>query len=453
MDEPAGSPDDEKPLRILRSPYPGRRSRLCEDFLEGRGGIGGFFGPGFRDTAGLAALAKRLSTRRYPRAALVAALGAFARDNKAPQAVEEQISRLAEPSAVAVFAGQQAGLFTGPLYTVYKALTVERWAADLDRLLDVPVIPCFWLADDDHDFEEVDHVELPGDGYPQRVTYVPAVAPAGRPIDDLVIDAGMQAVVAALREALPDSVHTAALLQVVEECYAVGTGFAQAFTRLWYRLFPESRLVFVSASNEQLKELASPLLARSAVDHARLFELYEQDTRRLVALGYHRQVRKRPEQSFLFWQAGARRGIIRDGAGLYHLPGRAAVSASQLSDLVLQRPQVFSGNVLLRPLVQNALFPVLGVVLGPSEIAYHAQIAGIHDHLQLPRPTVLPRTSATFVEGHVGQAEEPRVPSGEPQERRLNILWYRARYGPELLKSLYRQWPERGSDHWALLPQ
>lgn len=156
MDEPAGSTDDEKPLRIVRSPYPGRRSRLCEDFLQGRGDIGGFFGPAFRDTAGLAALAKLLATRRYPRAALVPALIAFARDVKAPQAVEEQVARIGEPPAVAVFAGQQAGLFTGPLYTVYKALTVERWAADLDRLLGVPVVPCFWLADDDHDFEEVD---------------------------------------------------------------------------------------------------------------------------------------------------------------------------------------------------------------------------------------------------------------------------------------------------------
>lgn len=451
--KPAGSDDDEKPLRIVPGPYPGRRSRLCEDFLEGRGDIGKFFGPAFRDTAALAALAERLATQHYPRGALVPALGAFARDVQAPPGVEEQIARLGEPSAVAVFAGQQAGLFTGPLYTVYKALTVERWAADLDRLLGIPVVPCFWVADDDHDFEEVDHVELPGDGHPQRITYVPDVAPAGRPIHDLVVDGGMRAVVAALRETLPNTVHTAAVLEDVEECYAVGTGFGQAFARLWYRLFPESRLVFVSASTERLKALAAPLLARSAVDHAPLFERFEQDTRRLATLGYHRQVRKRPEQSFLFWQAGTRRGIIRDAAGFYHLPGRAAVTAPQLGELVLQRPQAFSGNVLLRPLVQNTLFPVLGVVLGPSEIAYHAQIAGMQDFLKLPRPAVLPRTGATFPERQGGNVEAQHVPPGEPQERRFNILWYRARYGPKLLQALHGQWPEGGASHWLLLPR
>ncbi len=444
---------NKAPLRVVRSPYPGRRSRLCTDFLQGRGEIGGFFGPSFRDTAGLAALAERLSGQPYPRSAAARALRAFARDVQAPLRVEEQAACLGESSAVAVFAGQQAGLFTGPLYTVYKALTVERWAIDLGRLLGVSVVPCFWLADDDHDFEEVDHVEIPGAGHPRRLRYVPKVAPAGRPVGDLLIDEGMHAVVAALREALPESAHSAGVLQDVEECYANGAGFSRAFARLWYRLFPDSGLVFVSASDKALKDLAAPLLAKSIVDHERLFESYERDTRRLVALGYHRQVIKRPEQSFLFWHAGQRSGIIRDGAGYYHLPGRAALSASQLGELVLQRPQAFSGNVLLRPLVQDLLFPVLGVVLGPSEIAYHAQIAGLHDYLQLPRPAVLPRTSATFVEPCAEPPAEQVIPPGEPQERRFNVLWYRARYGPGLLKALYRQWPEGGSDHWQLLPQ
>jgi bacillithiol biosynthesis cysteine-adding enzyme BshC len=484
---------------------------------------------------------------------LTASLLELAKEVHAPRAVGEQIRRLRDSSAVTVCGGQQAGLFTGPLLTVYKALTVERWAADLDGILPAPVIPCFWLADDDHDFAEVDHVEFPCGAAVHRITYAPKDAPDGRPVGDLLIDSTIDAVFARVEELLPRSEHAVSALGILKEAYAAGTGFSKAFARLWYQLFPHSRLVFVSARDRVLKRLSAPLLAKAAVEGDRLFELYANDTAELVARGYHRQVVKRRDQGFLFYQHGRRTGIRRDPQGLYRLPDKPPLAGEDLHDLVLGQPERFSPNVLLRPVVQNAVFPVLGVVLGPAETAYHAQTAGLHDHFGIPRPAVLPRTSATILGAHdarridelgidlgalarnpdretarvlasgfpqdldarfrststaidaalralgdelerfdasmtsvlqacarragreldraakkahavhrrrqrqtAGQIERLAVqlyPCGELQERRFNILWYRALYGPDWTRELHRQWPPGGSDHLLLLPE
>src|SRR5690606_15330442 len=124
---------------------------------------------------------------------------------------------------------------------------------------------------------------------------------------------------------------------------------------------------------------------------------------------------------------GSRAAIRREADGSFRLPGGERVGARQLHDLVLSRPQLFSPNALLRPLVQNAAFPVLGVVLGPSELAYHAQIAGLHDHCGLPRPAVLPRTSATFLEQHAARhvrelGIDLRALSANPAQETARVL-------------------------------
>ena len=374
-----------------------------------------------------------------------------------------------------VFAGQQAGLFTGPLYTVFKGLSAERWAADLERLLSVAVVPCFWLDDDDHDFAEVDHIRIPCGTKVLKIRYLPASAPAGAPVGRIIIDSRIESAIAELADAMSGSEYAAPVLDIVRQSYAIGSGFSSAFARLWYRMFPGSRLVFVSPHQEGVKELAAPLLETAVADDARLFSLYEETSERLDALGYRRQVRKGRLQTFLFHQRGGRSGIRRDGNGAYLLDGERPLTAEALQREVRERPADFSPNVLLRPVVQNALFPVLGVVLGPAETAYYAQIGGLHDHFGLERPAILPRTGMTIIERGVAtrlaelgiDLEAPanaRVlrskfpddlrlqlyPCGDLQERCLNILYYWFRHGPQFLVSLHARWPAGGRNHILL---
>ena len=166
-------------------------------------------------------------------------------------------------------------------------------------------------------------------------------------------------------------------------------------------MFPQSQLVFVSPDHRELKKLAQPVMQQALRDATRLFSIYDETSSRLEDDGYHRQVHKSPAQTFVFYQHAERQNIRRDENSNYILEEEGPVTIDHLSKMLADCPEDFSGNVLLQPLIQNALFPTLGVVLGPSEIAYYAQIGDLHDYLDIPRPTIMPRTSVTFVQKNI----------------------------------------------------
>jgi len=376
----------------------GDASMLYRDFLYAGDRLTGYLGPRFDDDASIVQLAARLRSREYEREVLVRALRDLGSEVAAPSAAQAQLESLLRPDSLAVFAGQQPGLYTGPLYAVYKALTVERWAADLSQRLAMRVIPCYWLCNDDHDFAEVDHVQLPGTGRVETLRYVPACPPSGAPLGRIVLDPGIETVTDRLAACLPSSSRATTVVDAIRQCYAAGAGLAGAFARLWYRMFPDSTLLFVSSDHPLLRKLAAPLLARSVAGDAALFAAYEDASRRLEADGYHRQVSRTPAQTFLFHQRSARHAIRRVTGSGFAWQGAQPVPAEELQQLCIEHPGDFSPNVLLRPVVQNSMFPTLGVVLGPAEVAYYAQIGGLHDHFGVPRPAILPRTSVTLIE-------------------------------------------------------
>lgn len=371
---------------------------LYRDFLYAGDRLTSYLGPMFDDYASIVQLAARLRSREYEREVLVRALRDLAGEAAAPGAAQAQLESLLQPDSLVVFAGQQPGLYTGPLYAVYKALTVERWAAELSRRLSMRIIPCYWLCNDDHDFAEVDHVHLPGAGRIETLRYVPALLPRGAPLGRIVLDHGIETVTDQLAACLPSSSRVTTVVDAVRQCYAAGASLAGAFARMWYRMFPDSTLLFVSPEHPLLRKLAAPVLARSVADDAGLFAAYEDASRRLEAAGYHRQVSRTATQTFLFHQQSARHAIHRAAGGGFVWQGAQPVRAEALQRLCIEHPADFSPNVLLRPVVQNSMFPTLGVVLGPAEVAYHAQIGGLHDQFGVPRPAVLPRTSLTLVE-------------------------------------------------------
>lgn len=403
MTRSASGIEDRLPYRTAPAAMLGGSSHLYRDFLRCPARVAGYFGPAFDDEAAIAALARQLQGRHYERELLRRVLHDLADESSAPDSASSQLDALLSPRSLVVFAGQQPGLFTGPLYSIYKALTAERWAADLSRRLSVAVVPCFWLASDDHDFAEVDHVHVPCGMQVTALRYAPAAAPSGEPVGRVVLDQGIEAVIGALAEHLPHCASAKEALDVLLQCYAPGARFSSAFARLWYRMFPRSALLFVTPDHPGLQRLAAPILQRAIIEDTPLFSLYSSTSAKLEGAGYHRQVHKKPGQTFLFNQRRERRSIQRDGNGNFVWEGAEPVSRSVLQQSIEDSPGDFSPNVLLRPIVQNALFPTLGVVLGPAETAYYAQLGGLHDHFDVPRPAILPRTSATLLEPGVAK--------------------------------------------------
>jgi bacillithiol biosynthesis cysteine-adding enzyme BshC len=371
---------------------------LYLDFLYRPAKVEKYFGPAFDDPAAVHKVVESVSLREYGREALVKVLRDMADDYQATSRARANAEKLLDPETLVVFAGQQVGLFTGPLYTIYKALCTERWAAQLADQINRTVIPCFWLSTDDHDFAEVDHVVLPAGQQLATLRYSPSVPPAGDPLGRVRITPEIEGVLAQYYDSLPPTEFKDEVFATLRECYAPGDRIASAFGRLWARMFPESGLVPVSPCHKGFKKLAQPLLLKALTDDAALFEAYSKSSQMLAAEGYHRQVHKTPQQTFLFYQQFRRHNIHHDDQGGYVWEGADPVSREWLERMIGEHPEYFSPNVLLRPVIQNAMFPTIGVTLGPSETAYYAQIGGLHDHFGVPRPLICPRTTITLVE-------------------------------------------------------
>ena len=376
---------------------------LYLDFLHDPASVEAFFPPPFDDSAALDRIVKQVSGREYAREDLRTALLEMADDYRASDRARSNIELLAHKDTLVVFSGQQVGLFTGPLYTIYKALSTERWAAELTSKLGRPVVPCFWLSTDDHDFAEVDHVRVPRGDDLLTLQYKPSCPSSGDPVGRLVIDSQMESVIRELQDALPRSEFSDDVFRTIRECYAEGTRFASAFGRLWYAMFPQSGLIPVSPCNRNFKKLARPYLEGALKDDAKLYEAYSKASAALERSGYHQQVYKTERQTMLFYQQFKRHSLHHDDNDGYVWEGGEPVTADWLAKTIAERPDYFSPNVLLRPIVQNGVFPTIGVTLGPSETAYYAQIGGIHDHFGVPRPLILPRTSVSIIERSVAR--------------------------------------------------
>lgn len=396
--------------RATRATYrelPGKHftgaTSLYLDFLHEPASVESFFPPPFDDRGALDRLVEQVSKREYAREDLKAALLEMADDYQASDRARSNIDLLAHKDALVVFSGQQVGMFTGPLYTIYKALSTERWAADLTQKLGRPVVPCFWFSTDDHDFAEVDHVRVPRGDDLLTLHYKPRSPSSGDPVGRIVIDSEMEVVIRELEDAMPHSEFSDDVFRTLRECYSEGTRFASAFGRLWFAMFPQSGLIPVSPCNTRFKQLARPYFEGALKDGAKLYRAYSDSSAALTRSGYHQQVYKNERQTLLFYQQFKRHSLYHDDDGGYVWEGGEPVTAEWLAKTIADRPDYFSPNVLLRPVVQNGVFPTIGVTLGPSETAYYAQIGGIHDHFGVPRPLILPRTSVSIIEGSVAR--------------------------------------------------
>jgi bacillithiol biosynthesis cysteine-adding enzyme BshC len=316
-------------------------------------------------------------------------------------ATRTHIEALRDPESIAIVTGQQVGLFTGPLYTLYKTITTlqlaEEWAEQTGRT----VVPVFWVEGEDHDFEEIAtaHVFRRNEVVP--LTYAPDRASNPGAVGRLVLTDAINDVLDRLDEALPASDFKPAVMERVRAAYRPGTPLEDAFTRLLRSLFPDDGLVFINPDDARLKALARPLFRRDIEDPRTPSARIEATSRALREQGYHAQVSARPTN--LFWLGNDGRHPLDLGdEGTFHL--RHTDRTFSRPDLLRRldaEPERFSPNVVLRPLMQDHLLPTAAYVAGPGEVSYFAQYGGVYDWADLAPPLIHPRASVSLVEGKV----------------------------------------------------
>lgn len=303
------------------------------------------------------------------------------------------IERLRD-GAGAVVTGQQVALFGGPLFTLLKAATV------IERARAANCVPIFWLASEDHDLAEVDHVTLPARHALHTLRLHREQSHSGEPVGKVSLGSG----VTALLERAAELIGGTPEFDWLAASYTSEATFADAFARLLASIFADHGLIIIDASNRAAHALGAPVL-RYAIEHAAEVEaaLHERD-QLLAQRGYHSQVLVAPGSSLLFLideTSGARTPLRRKNGSW--LAGKASYSTSDLLAILDAAPERLSPNALLRPIFQDCLLPTAAYIGGPAEIAYFAQSEVLYQAILGRITPVFPRLSATLIEPSIGK--------------------------------------------------
>src|ERR1700722_8962779 len=310
--------------------------------------------------------------------------------------VYENIARL-RSGAGAVVTGQQVTLFGGPLFTILKAATVIRKAKDAS-ISGNPQVPIFWLATEDHDFAEADHITFP-DRHElktlrlatEHVNAAVGGVTMGKNVEDLLAQAS-------------EILGPGPVLDRLAACYRPGQSMGQAFGQWIAHTFAAQGLVVVDASSRAFHALGSDVLRQAIVRADELRVAVTDRDQQLAAAGYHSQVLVPPLSSLLFLfdrESGARVPLRRTADGGWQ-SARQPYSTAELLAILDAEPERLSPNALLRRVFQDAILPTGAYIGGPSEVAYFAQSQVLYERILGRTTPVLPRLSATLIEPAIG---------------------------------------------------
>ena len=343
-------------------------------------------------------------TRAHPRAhdAIADIIEKQQEHRGAPPEALSAAARLRDPQTVAIVTGQQAGLFGGPLFTLLKALTAVELAARVEAEHGVPAVAVFWIDAEDHDWDEVKSCGVLDESLARRTVEIgnPPGAQV-EPVARVRLDGTIEAALTELSAALPETEFTASTLETLRRVYAVGSGMADAFGRWMESVLGSRGLVVYNSADPAAKPLAAGVFTREIERAGETARLAADAGARMEARGYTAQVTPHAGTVALFHLNSGRQPIrIQDDSLLV---GEASQSKRAMLDRVRQAPQEFSPNVLLRPIVQDTIFPTICYVAGPNELAYLGQLREVYAAFGVPMPLMYQRATATLLDSNAAR--------------------------------------------------
>lgn len=347
---------------------------------------------------------------RIERGALVDCLTTYNLAYNDHEAVRQALDTLRQEDTLTVVGGQQSGLFTGPLLVIYKVVTLILSAREASAKLGRPVVPVFWIAGEDHDWDEVNHTYLPdlhGEAVKIRMEHERGGhSPVSR---TEITESHIQPVLHQFESLLPDSEHKAEWMAELSRCMRQSDNLSDAFARQLGRLFGRFGLILLDSDHADMRQLEKSVF-RNIIEHNDdLTKAYLASAEQVRAAGYEEQATVAEDSANLFYIHSdevyhnerlllfKRNGLFTDRKGL------VTFTREELLEMVEQHPERFSNNVLTRPIMQESLFPVLGTILGTGEIAYWALTRQAFHVLGLQMPPIVPRMSFTMVEEKIQQ--------------------------------------------------
>jgi len=313
------------------------------------------------------------------------------------------ISSLPEKNTIAVLTGQQLGVFGGPMYTIYKTLTAIKLCNALKyEFSEFNFVPVFWLEADDHDFDEVKSIKMPDlNNDLSEIIYNPPIAEDAprNSVGYIKLTKEIEDTFSALGGVLRDNEFKPSVMELLHKAYSEGNTMKDSFSRLMFDLFDEYGLILFNPQDPAVKKMLRPVFSKEIEDFRSHRSSLVQRSADLEEF-YHAQVKVRPMNLFMNYENG--RYALEPGETDFLLKGkRKKFTKEELMELVVNAPELFSPNVLLRPVCQDYLFPTGIYVAGPAEASYFAQASVLYKHFGLTQPVIYPRASATLIEKNI----------------------------------------------------
>ena len=322
----------------------------------------------------------------------------------ANSSVMDRINLLTRGSAFAIVTGQQVGILTGPLYTVYKALTAIKLAQTLNDKYIADFIPVFWMESNDHDLAEANHINLlDSKSDLAKLEYMPENYKQDSSMKDVLIDGGFKRLIDDLMSRFPDTEFKDDVFNLIESSYMKpGVNLGSGFGVMMAKLLGKFGLVFLDPSDPDMKRLMSPIFEKNIKNPLKIIEIVNFAGEKLKSKGYDSQIEKSPDSTGLFIEEdGVRRKLFfRDG--YFVMDGKnSSLRGDDLMRILEASPEKFSPNVALRPIAQDYILPTIAYVAGPGEISYFSQLSKLYQFFGVNMPIIYPRASLTLLESKV----------------------------------------------------
>ncbi len=318
---------------------------------------------------------------------------------------KQNIELLNNTNTIAVFTGQQLGIMGGPLYTINKIFTAIKLAEQLQKKFpNYNFVPIFWMAGDDHDFEEISSLNIiTKDNDLKKITFDDGneIGFNRGAVGDIVFNDSISDIKKSIRENIRNTEFTQELFSMIDNVLVENISIRNSFFNLLYKIFDDTGLIIFDPQKIEVKKLLKPIFRKEILD-------YKKHTGDLLLNSadleenYHAQVKIKPINLFMSDDTG--RHLIEPIEDEYRLKGkRKRISEDEILELIETNPERFSANVLLRPICEDYLFPTGFYIGGPGEISYYAQVIPLYKHYNIQNPIIYPRASATIIESNIAK--------------------------------------------------
>jgi bacillithiol synthase len=344
-----------------------------------------------------------LQNRTFPRTLLAEQMEKFMQGYPTSSKVKESLAKLQESNSAVVIGGQQAGLLTGPLYSIHKVISIVKLAEEKEKELGIPVIPVFWIAGEDHDYHEVNHVYIPSDRKLVKKIY-PEKMIQKKMVSDILIDTERCLSWAReVIESLGEAEFTMETQNFLRAAIKQSRNFVDFFGMLIMEMFKEKGLLLMDSGNPEIRRLERDIFQSMIQNHHAISSALHEQQKVILENGFPLTIESAQNSANLFYyeEKYNERLLLEfnEETQLFMSKNKTvSFSPEEIQQIALDFPERLSNNVVTRPLMQELLFPTLAFIAGPGEIAYWAELKKVFELYEIKMPPIVPRLNITLVE-------------------------------------------------------